>query len=102
MKRIYAPKYDFTTAEEAAQLALTWETEVTNQINALMDQAINDHDHISQDFLRWFVSEQLEEISTMETLIKYIQRGKDNLLFVDDYLARNPIVGGTPGADAGQ
>jgi ferritin len=96
---IDAPKYDFSSAEEAAQLALTWETEVTNQINALMDQAIKDNDHISQDFLRWFVSEQLEEISTMETLIKYIQRGKDNLLFVDDYLARNPIVAEGHGAE---
>jgi ferritin len=97
---IDAPKYDFTSAEEAAQLALTWETEVTNQINFLMDQAIKDNDHISQEFLRWFVSEQLEEISTMETLIKYIQRGKDNLLFVDDYLARNPIVEEGHGAES--
>lgn len=96
---IDAPKYNFTSAEEAAQLALTWETEVTKQINGLMDQAIKDNDHISQDFLRWFVSEQLEEISTMETLIKYIQRGKDNLLFVDDYLSRNPIVEGGHGAE---
>ena len=96
---IDAPKYDFTSAEEAAQLALAWETEVTNQINALMDQAIRDNDHISQTFLRWFVSEQLEEISTMETLINYIQRGKDNLLFVDDYLGRNPIVEEGHGAE---
>jgi ferritin len=86
------PKYDFSSAVEAGEAALAWETEVTDQINGLMDQAINDNDHISQDFLRWFVTEQLEEISTMETLISILKRSKDNILFADDYLNRNPIV----------
>lgn len=85
-------KYDFTSAEEAVQLALTWEMEVTSQINALMDLAIQQKDHIAQDFLRWFVTEQLEEISTMNRLLSIVRRAKDNLLFADDYLARNPIV----------
>ena len=39
-----------------------------------------------------FVSEQLEEISTMETLLSILERSKENLLFADDYLARYPIV----------
>lgn len=86
------PKYAFSAAVEAGEAALAWEKEVTNQINGLMDQAIKDNDHISQDFLRWFVTEQLEEISTMETLISILNRSKDNMLFADDYLNRNPIV----------
>lgn len=89
---IAAPKSEFSAAEEAAQLALEWEMEVTRQINDLMNLAIQQNDHIAQDFLRWFVTEQLEEISTMERLLSIIRRSKDNLLFVDDYLARNPIV----------
>jgi ferritin len=86
------PKQDFADATEAVQAALDWEVEVTRQINALMDMAIKDNDHISQDFLRWYVTEQLEEISTMETLLSIVKRSKDNMLFADDYLARNPIV----------
>lgn len=89
---IPATKYDFASAVEAVNLALDWEKEVTDQINNLMDMAIKDNDHISQDFLRWFVTEQLEEISTMETMLNIVSRGKENLLFVDDYIARNPIV----------
>ena len=89
---IEAPKYDFSNAEEAVQLALHWELEVTKQINSLMDLAIQQDDHIAQDFLRWFVTEQLEEVSTMDTLLAILRRTKDNLLFADDYLARNPIV----------
>ncbi|MEW5872682.1 MAG: ferritin [Chloroflexota bacterium] len=89
---IPATKYDFATAEEGVKLALTWEEEVTRQINALMDLAIQQKDHIAQDFLRWFVTEQLEEVSTMKTLLAIVRRAKDNLLFADDYLSRNPIV----------
>ena len=61
-------------------------------INSLMDIAVKDKDYISQDFLRWFVSEQLEEISTMGTLLNTIRRAGSNILWVEDYLARNPIV----------
>jgi len=89
---IEAPRSEFRAADEAAQLALEWEMEVTRQINDLMDRAIQQNDHIAQDFLRWIVTEQLEEISTMERLLSIIKRSKDNLLFVDDYLSRNPIV----------
>lgn len=91
------PKYDFASAEEAAQAALAWEEEVTNQINGLMDMAISQNDHIAQDFLRWFVTEQLEEVSTMNTLLNVIRRAETNILWVEDYLARNPIVEQTGG-----
>ena len=89
---VAGPKHNFTSAKEAAQAALNWEVEVTNQINALMDLAISQNDHIAQDFLRWFVSEQLEEVSTMDTLLHVIDRAGDNMLWVEDYLARTPIV----------
>ena len=85
-------KYDFQNAEECAELALEWETDVTKMINNLMDIAVNDKDYISQDFLRWFVTEQLEEISTMSTLLKTIRRAGNNLLWVENFLARNPIA----------
>jgi ferritin len=85
-------KYDFESAEECAELALEWETEVTKMINSLMDIAIQDKDYIAQDFLHWFVAEQLEEISTMGTLVNTIRRAGSNILWVEDYLARNPIV----------
>lgn len=86
------PKQEFSSAKEAAQAALDWEMEVTKQINNLMDMAIKENDHIAQDFLRWFVTEQLEEVSTMDTLLSIIGRAGGNLLWVEDFLARNPIV----------
>lgn len=92
------PKFDFQSAKEAVQAALDWEIEVTKQINDLMDLAIKQNDHIGQDFLRWFVTEQLEEVSTMDTLLSVVGRAVDNILWVEDYLARNPIVPDSPAA----
>jgi ferritin len=89
---VAGPKSDFASAKEAVQAALDWELEVTKQINALMDLAIKQNDHIAQDFLRWFVTEQLEEVKTMDTLLRVVTRAGENLLWVEDFLARNPIV----------
>jgi bacterioferritin B len=89
---IPASKSDISSAEQAVQLALDWETEVTHQINNLMKISIEQNDYIAQTFLAWFVTEQLEEVSTMDTLLHTVRRAKDNLLFVEAYLARNPIV----------
>jgi ferritin len=96
---VEGPKYDLKSAEEAGLAALDWEMQVTKEINNLMDMAIKDNDHISQEFLRWFVSEQLEEVSTMETLLSVIRRAGENLLWVEDFLARNPIVSEEEGAE---
>lgn len=86
---VAAPKSDFKSAEEAVQLSLDWETTVTRQINALVDLALKENDHISKTFLDWFVTEQLEEVSSMETLLSTIRRaGNAGLLFVEDYIAR--------------
>lgn len=93
-------RHEFKSAEHCAQLALEWETEVTDMINDLMEQAIEDNDHISQDFLRWYVSEQLEELNTMETLLNTIRRAGDNILMVEEFLARNPIVEEGHGTEA--
>jgi len=83
-----APKSGFASAEEAVKLSVDWELTVTKQINALVDLAIKETDHTTQNFLQWFVTEQLEEVSSMERLLSMIRRAVANLLFVEDYLAR--------------
>jgi len=84
------------SAEQAVQLALDWELEVTRQINALMDMAIKQSDHIGQSFLQWFVTEQLEEVSTMDQLLGVVKRAGEQLLFVEQYVGRlgTPQAGG--------
>jgi bacterioferritin B len=85
---ITAPKAVFKSVEEAIQLSLDWELEVTRRINALMTLAISENDYLGQDFLRWFVTEQLEEVSTMDNLLKVVrQAGERNLIMLEAYLS---------------
>lgn len=84
------PQNFFHTAEEAIQRALDGEVTVTQQINALVDLSTQEKDHITHNYLQWFVTEQLEEVSSMGTLLKIVQRaGENNLLMVEEYLARH-------------
>lgn len=83
-----AGRPDFKSAEEATQLALDWELTVTQQINDLVSLAIKESDHLTQNFLQWFVNEQLEEVATMDALLRTVKRAGDNLLQVEEYMVR--------------
>ena len=78
----------FATTEEAVQKALQGELSVTKEINGLLDLAQRETDHLTHTFLQWFVTEQLEEVSSAETLLRIVQRAKEDLLHVEEYLAR--------------
>ena len=84
---IPATNTDVGSAENAFEMSLGWEQEVTSQINAMMDQAIQEKNYASQAFLQWFVTEQVEEVSTMEGMLDVVRKtGEKNLLMVEAYL----------------
>jgi len=86
---IGAPRAKFKSALEALQLSFDWENEVTRQINEIYGLAAKEDDYVTQNFLNWFLKEQLEEVSTMETLVKVAKRAGDNLLFLEEFVARH-------------
>jgi ferritin len=94
-----APKHKFKSAAEAVQMSLDWEREVTQQIHLLVALAKKEDNYTTDNFLQWFVKEQLEEVSSMDQLLKVMQRaGETGLLRVEEYLARKggkPTGGGT-------
>jgi ferritin len=99
---IPAVKSGFRSAEEAVNLSLEREQEVTRQINTLMDQAIAENDHATRNMLQWFVTEQVEEVSSMETLLRMVQRaGESGLLFVESFLASGQPAASAPDNDPG-
>jgi len=85
---IDAPKANFKTPKDAVKLSLEQEVKVTHQINALVELARSEKDYITINFLQWFLTEQLEEVSSMDNLLKILQRAGDDLLQADEYLAR--------------
>ena len=89
---IEAPKGTFQSAEEAVKLSLDREQEVTEQINALVDLAVKESDRITENFLQWFLAEQFEEVSSMQKLLKMIQRaGEDRLFYVEAHLSGSAV-----------
>jgi len=80
----------FESAEEAVALALTQEMTVTEQINNLVGLASGENDYLTREFLQWFVTEQLEEVSSMSDLLTIVKRAGNNLFRVEEYLTRNP------------
>jgi bacterioferritin B len=85
---IQAPQSSFHNPEAAVKLSLDQEVHVTQQINGLVELARKENDYITINFLQWFLTEQLEEVSSMDNLLKIVQRAGTNLLQADEYLAR--------------
>jgi ferritin len=81
---------EFSSPAEAVEFALEQERKVTDQIDNLVTLALGEGDHASNNFLQWFVYEQVEEVDTMSTLLQTIKLAGDNLLLVEEYVRRNP------------
>jgi bacterioferritin B len=92
-----APKSGFESVEEAVQLSLDQERAVTRHIDNLVELSVQHGDHATHQFLTWFVTEQVEEVSTMGELLQVVRRaGEPNLLLVEDYVARKVAAGEGP------
>ena len=91
-------KNSFEDAAEAVQYALTQEMKVTDEINNLVSIAMAESDYASNQFLQWFVTEQVEEVDTMTTLLQTIKHANGNMLWVEDFVRRTPQhAAGAPG-----
>ncbi|HEX4688170.1 MAG TPA: ferritin [Nocardioides sp.] len=93
---IEAPVSSF--ADVVAPVELAWEQEkrVTTQINELLVIAREESDFASEQFLQWFVKEQVEEVASMADLLAVVRRNAAALESIEEYVARE---GGTPGDD---
>ena len=95
-----APQTEFGSVIEPVELALAQERRVTDQISALTELAREENDYQAEQFLQWFLKEQLEETSSMSDLLAIVTRAVGpNILLVEEYLARIQI--GDGGDDTG-
>ena len=90
---IDAPKNGFGDIVEPIQLALDQEKRVTEQINALAASAREHGDYAGEQFMQWFIKEQVEEVATMSSLLTVVERSKDNPMLAEDFLARENAGG---------
>jgi ferritin len=83
-----APRSAFADIVEPVALALAQERRVSDQIGELAGIARQEGDFLSEQFVLWFLKEQVEEVATMSDLLRVVERSRDNPMFVEDYLAR--------------
>ncbi|HEX6587158.1 MAG TPA: ferritin [Solirubrobacterales bacterium] len=73
------------------RMALEQEKRVSDEIFALFKLARETGDFPAEQFLTWFVKEQVEEVSSMTDLLNVVERAKENPLMIEDFLAREQI-----------
>ena len=85
---VAAPVTDFDDWVSPLGIALEQEHKVTDQIAALAATARRENDFVSEQFMQWFLKEQVEEVSTMSDLLAVAERCRDRPMDFEDYLAR--------------
>lgn len=91
---ISSKRTSFDDAVAPVRMALEQEERVGEEINALFKLARDSDDYRAEQFMQWFVKEQVEEVALMSDVLNVIERSRDNLPLVEDYLARE-----NPGAE---
>ena len=92
-----AVRNDFASVIEPLALALEQEKEVTRNIEDLFRAARGENDALGEQFMLWFLKEQVEEVASMTTLLNIAERA-DNLFDIENFIARETI--GDGGRDA--
>jgi bacterioferritin B len=85
---VSAPQVDFADVVTPVELALEQERRVTAQINELTRIARDENDFASDQFMQWFIKEQVEEVATMSDLVAVVRRSRDNIEAVELYVQR--------------
>jgi bacterioferritin B len=85
---VEAPVSDFDDVVAPVQLALEQEKRVTEQVNGLLRIAREENDYASEQFMQWFIKEQVEEVATMSDLLAVVTRNRDDIEDIEEYVAR--------------
>src|SRR4030088_2817117 len=71
------PDTDFADVVAPVVLSLEQEKRVSDQIAALVGVAREEGDYLSEQFVQWFLKEQVEEVATMSSLLAVVKRSAD-------------------------
>ena len=93
---VEAPQTDFADVTAPVALALEQEKRVSAQVGELARLARDGGDYAGEQFMQWFIKEQVEEVASMSDLLTVVQRSQSRPMEIEDYLARE---GGAEAAD---
>ncbi len=89
-----APPEEFDSLVEVFEASLAHERSMTEHLNDLSDLALQERDHATYNLLQWFVTEQVEEESTVGEIIAKLRLvGTDGygVLMVDNELGTRTL-----------
>ena len=81
----------YADGSEPVKGALEQEKRVSDEIFSLFELARELKDYRAEQFLQWFVKEQVEEVALMGDLLNVVERSKENLLLAEEYIARESL-----------
>jgi ferritin len=88
---IEGPETEWDSPLAVFEATLAHEQHVTGLINKLVDLALAESDHATNNFLQWFVAEQVEEEATADGILQQLRLMKDapgGLFMMDRELAQ--------------
>jgi ferritin len=71
------PRADYKSVKEIVETALEHEKKITRLINECADVAEKNNDKATENFLAWFIDEQIEEVSTAQKLLDMVSAAGD-------------------------
>jgi bacterioferritin B len=85
---VEAPVSSFGDVVAPVALALEQEKRVTEQVGGLVRIAREEGDFASEQFMQWFIKEQVEEVATMSDLLAVATRNRNDIEDIEEYVAR--------------
>jgi len=85
---VAAPTMTFADHVEPLRVSLEQERQVTVRISEIFAIARETNDFQGEQFLQWFLDEQIEEEATMQDLLRVAERTRQSPMQLEDYLAR--------------
>ncbi len=94
LQEIPVPPAEWESPEKVFEYAYNHEQEVTRRINNLMSFAKELKDYATENFLQWFIEEQVEEEASFKTLLSKLRLIKNDpqaLFYLDNELGQRPL-----------
>ncbi len=102
LKSVEGPPKEWESPLAVFEAGYEHEQKVTGLINNLVELALGEHDHATNIFLQWFVSEQVEEEDNANTVVQKIKLmgdAKGGLFMLDRELGQRTF---TPPAESSE
>ena len=102
LKGIEGPPTDWKSPLAVFEAVYVHEQKVTGLINNLVDLAIKEKDHATNNFLQWFVGEQVEEEASADEIIqqlKMMEQAPGGMFMFDRELGQRVFTPPAPAAE---